>query len=241
MDARIDSNTAATPREGKAVEIQALWYNALRIMQHPARKFNLALAEKYADMADRTRDSFLRDFWNPEKNCLFDVISEGGIDPSLRPNQILAASLDFPMLDEAKSSFVVDAIRSKLLCPYGFRTLSPDDPNYAGKYRGDLAQRNKAYHNGSVWPWLLGPFVTAFFKTKPEAERRQFTQEFLVPFFQKAILDAGLGTISEIYDGDSPHLPNGCISQAWSVAETLRAFVEDALFKRPPFEGKVVM
>jgi predicted glycogen debranching enzyme len=239
MDATVDS-TAVTPREGKAVEIQALWYNALRIVQHLAGKFNSDSAEKYANMADKTRDSFLRKFWNLERNCLFDVITDGQKDSAFRPNQILAASLDFSMLDEAKRSLVVYAVQSKLWCPYGLRTLSPDDPNYVGKYGGDLTQRNRAYHNGTVWPWLLGPFITAFLKTKPEAERRQFAlREFLIPFFQKTILDAGLGTISEIYDGDPPHSPSGCIAQAWSVAEPLRALVEDASFKRPPFEGRV--
>ena len=239
MDATIGS-TAVTPREGEAVEIQALWYNALRITEHLARKLNSDLAEKYISMANKARDSYVREFWNPERNCLFDVITDRKKDSAIRPNQILAVSLDFSILDEAKNSAIVNTVQSKLWCPYGLRTLSPDDVNYVGRYEGDWAQRNKAYHNGTVWPWLLGPFVTAFLKTKPEAESRQFAlRKFLVPFFQKSIFDAGLGTISEIYDGDLPHLPNGCIAQAWSVAEPLRALVESAFFVRPPFEGHV--
>jgi len=239
MDALIGS-TAATPREGKAVEIQALWYNALRIMQHLAEKLNTNLEDKYATMADGAKDNFLREFWNPAKQCLFDVIAEGQKDPALRPNQVLAASLNFPIVDEAKSFLILNAVQSKLWCVYGLRTLSPDEPNYAGRYRGDWAERNRAYHNGTVWPWLLGPFVTAFIKTRPEPETRRIALEkFLVPFFKKTIFDAGLGTVSEVYDGDQPHSPNGCIAQAWSVAEPLRALVEDALFKRPPFEGHI--
>jgi predicted glycogen debranching enzyme len=239
MDAAIDS-IAVTPREGEAVEIQALWYNALRITEHLARKLNSDSAEKYISMANRARDSFVREFWNPERNCLFDVITDMKKDSAIRPNQILAVSLDFSILDEARNSAVVNAVQGKLWCPYGLRTLSPDDVNYVGRYEGDWAQRNRAYHNGTVWPWLLGPFVTAFLKTKPEAESRQFAlREFLIPFFKKTISDAGLGTISEIYDGNLPHLPNGCIAQAWSVAEPLRALVEDAFFMRPPFEERV--
>ncbi len=136
MDATIDS-AAATPREGKAVEIQALWYNAVRITEHLARKFNSDSAEKYASMANKAKDSFLREFWNPERNCLFDVITDMKKDSALRPNQILAVSLDFSMLDEARDSAVVNAVQSKLWCPYGLRTLSLDDTNYVGRYEGD--------------------------------------------------------------------------------------------------------
>jgi predicted glycogen debranching enzyme len=239
MDALIDT-TPVTPREGKAVEIQALWYNALRIMQHLAEKFDINLAEKYATLADKARDSFSIEFWNPARQCLFDVVTNGQKDPALRPNQVLAASLDYPILDEAKSSLVLNVVQSKLWCLYGLRTLSPDEPNYVGRYGGDWAERNRAYHNGAVWPWLLGPFVTAFIKSRPGAEARQLALEkFLVPFFKKAISDAGLGTISEVYDGNPPHSPNGCIAQAWSIAEPLRALIEDIFLNRPPFERRI--
>jgi predicted glycogen debranching enzyme len=241
MDATIN-NVPVTPRAGKAVEIQALWYNALKTMQQLAKRFNQKnFEEKYTQMAEKAGKSFVEKFWNPEKNCLFDVIADGQKDLSLRPNQIFAVSLDFSMLDQAKSEAVVEAVQTKLWCTHGLRTLSTDDARYVGKYAGDWTQRNQAYHNGTVWPWLLGPFVTAFLKTKRhETKWREFAfQKFLLPFFQKTIHQAGLGTVSEIFDGDEPHLPRGCIAQAWSVAEPLRAFIEDILLNRPPFEGKV--
>jgi predicted glycogen debranching enzyme len=241
MDATIN-NTPATPREGKAVEIQALWYNTLKTMQQLAKHFNQKSPEQaYAQMAEKTKESFVEKFWNAEKSCLFDVISDEQKDASLRPNQILAVSLDYSMLDHAKSEAVVNTVRDHLLCEYGLRTLTADDKRYIGKYEGDWKHRNQAYHNGTVWPWLLGPFITAFLRVKKhETKWREFIyQKFLHPFLQKTILQAGLGTISEIFDGDEPHLPRGCIAQAWSVAEPLRAFVEDIWLKRPPFEGKV--
>jgi predicted glycogen debranching enzyme len=241
MDATIN-NVPITGRAGKAVEIQALWYNALKTLQQLAKQFNqTSLEQKYAEMAEKTKKSFLEKFWNPQKNCLFDVISDKEKDSSLRPNQILAVSLSFSMLDQSKSEAIVSLVQDKLWCEYGLRTLSPGDPRYISKYIGDWAQRNRAYHNGTVWPWLLGPFVTAFLKVKKHVpESREFAlQRFLLPFFQKTINHDGLGLINEIYDGGEPHPPRGCIAQAWSVAEPLRAFVEDVMFKRPPFEGKV--
>lgn len=237
MDAAIN-NVPITGRAGKAVEIQALWYNALKTMQQLAKQFNQTnLEQKYVEMAEKAEKSFLEKFWNPQSNCLFDVISDNEKDPSLRPNQILAVSLGFSMLDQSKSEAIVNIIQNKLWCECGLRTLSPDNPCYIGKYTGDWAQRNRAYHNGTVWPWLLGPFVTAFLKVKKHESRwREFAlQKFLLPFFQKTIHHDGLGAINEIYDGDEPHLPCGCIAQAWSVAEPLRAFVEDVTLKFPPF------
>ncbi|MGQ9566287.1 MAG: amylo-alpha-1,6-glucosidase, partial [Candidatus Bathyarchaeales archaeon] len=220
MDATVNNNPV-TPRSGKAVEIQALWYNALRTMQKLAEHFlQKDLEERYAEMAEKTRKSFIDQFWNTKENCLFDVIADGQKDSSIRPNQIITVSLDFSMLVGSKSNAVVDAVQTKLLCEYGLRTMSAADKRYVGRYEGDWTQRNQAYHNGTVWPWLLGPFVTAFLKTKRhEAKWRDFAfQKFLFPFFQKSIAQAGLGTISEIFDGDDPHQPRGCIAQAWSVA-----------------------
>jgi glycogen debranching enzyme len=211
-------------------------------MQSLAKQFNqTSLEQKYAEMAEKTKRSFLEKFWNSRNNYLFDVISDNEKDSSLRPNQILAVSLNFSMLDQPKSEAIISIVQDKLWCEYGLRTLSPDDSRYVGKYVGDWAQRNRAYHNGTVWPWLLGPFVTAFLKVKKhEPESREIAlQRFLQPFFQNTIHHDGLGAINEIYDGDEPRLPRGCIAQAWSVAEPLRAFVEDVMFKRPPFEGKV--
>jgi predicted glycogen debranching enzyme len=232
-----------TPRDGKAVEIQALWYNALKTMRLLAKHFNQGdKAEKYCAMAERARESFSAKFWNPKNGHLFDVVSEGGADSTLRPNQIMAASLDFPILDREKGERVVEAVWKRLWGQYGLKTLPETDPRYIGKYLGDWAHRDSAYHNGTVWAWLLGPFTTAFLKTKNHEERwRKFAfKSFLQPLFREEIHRAGLGTISEIFDGDAPHRPRGCISQAWSVAEPLRAYVEDVAFVRPPHEREVL-
>lgn len=243
MDAALGGQPV-TPREGKAVEIQALWFHALKIMQLLATRFGeIEKAREYLSMAEKTRKSFVEKFWNPEKNCLFDVINDGLRDPSLRPNQIIVVSLDFTMLDSAKARSVVDTVQKRLWGVYGLKTLSDDDPRYKGRYQGDWTHRDSAYHNGTVWPWLLGPFVKAFLKLRNhEAEWRTFAfKNFLQPIFEEEIFRAGLGTVSEIFDGDPPHEPNGCIAQAWSVAEPLRAYVEDILLKRPPYEQQVLI
>lgn len=232
-----------TPRDGKAVEIQALWYNALKIMQQLAHSFSSEdESEMYGRMADRARQSFLEEYWNPRSSCLYDVVKDGNKDDSLRPNQVLAVSLDFTMLDTAKAEQVVETVQKQLLTPYGLRTLASSDPRYVGKYGGDRWHRDKAYHNGTVWPWLLGPFTTAFLKVKGnEARWRSYAFEsFLKPLFTDELYRAGLGSISEVCDGDVPHEPSGCIAQAWSVAEPLRAYFEDVLLKRPTFEQKVL-
>jgi len=232
-----------TPRDGKAVEIQALWYNALKTMQLLAKRFNqLNKAEEYYSMAEKARESFSQKFWNPKNGYLFDVVSEDGADATLRPNQIIATSLDFPILDMGKGERVVEAVRKRLWGRYGLKTLPETDPRYIGKYLGDWTHRDSAYHNGTVWAWLLGPITTAFLKTKNHEERwRKFAfKSFLQPLFREEIYRAGLGTVSEIFDGDKPHLPRGCISQAWSVAELLRVYVEDVAFVRPPHEREVL-
>jgi glycogen debranching enzyme len=241
MDAEVDG-TAITPRAGKAVEIQALWYNTLRTMQLLANRFEeKSLAEKYAAMAAKARTSFNLKFWNTEKNCLFDVIGASA-DASLRPNQIIAVALDFTMLDSAKSEQVVDAVQRELLTPCGLRTLARDDPRYRGVYFGDRRSRDQAYHNGTVWAWLLGPFTTAFLKAKGQSDYwlKYALQTLILPLFTQQITQAGLGTISEVFDGDPPHTPRGCIAQAWSVAEPLRAYVEDVLQIRPEHEKEVL-
>ena len=165
MDGCWVNGTEITPRSGKAVEIQALWYNALRTMELLANKFGEPfLAEKYASMANKTSQSFNEKFWNSEKGCLYDVIESKGADASLRPNQIFAVSLDYTMLDKEKSAKVVDVVNRLLVTPYGLRTLSLDDPKFVGQCFGNRRSRDTAYHNGTIWPWLLGPFVTAFLK-----------------------------------------------------------------------------
>jgi len=242
MDAEVDGR-AITPRAGKAVEIQALWYNTLKVMELLASKFEEeGQAEKYADMAEKAKKSFAEKFWNPEKNCLFDVLSDHGNDASLRPNQILAVALDFTMLDAARNEKIVDFVRRELLTPYGLRTLAKSDPKYIGVYAGDRRSRDEAYHNGTVWPWLLGPFTTAFLKTKEYVDYRleYAWKQLLTPLFTEQVFKRGLGTISEIFDGDPPHTPRGCIAQAWSVAEPLRAYVEDVMQLRPKYEKQVM-
>jgi predicted glycogen debranching enzyme len=232
-----------TPRDGKAVEIQALWYNALKTMQLLAKRFNQAdKAENYEVMAEKARASFSEKFWNTKKGYLSDVVKNGAADSALRPNQIIAASLDFPILDRTKGERVVEAVWKRLWGQYGLKTLPETDPRYIGKYFGDWTQRDSAYHNGTVWAWLLGPFTTAFLKTKNHEESwRKFAfKSFLHPLFREEIHHAGLGTISEIFDGDAPHISRGCISQAWSVAEPLRAYIEDVAFFRPPHEREVL-
>lgn len=242
MDAAINGQPI-TPRGGKAVEVQALWYNALKTMELLANMFREAdEAEKYAQMAEKARKSFVEKFWNPEKNCLFDVVNGYKKDDSLRPNQIIAVALDFTMFDDAKNEKIVDTVHRELLTPYGLRTLARNDPGYMGVYAGDRRSRDKAYHNGTVWPWLLGPFITAFLKTKGYAEyRREYVlKNFLSPLFTEQNFKAGLGVISEIFDGDPPHTPRGCIAQAWSVAEPFRAYVEDVMHIRPKHEREVL-
>jgi len=160
----------------------------------------------------------------------------------LRPNQILAVALDYNMLDVARNQKVVDAVQSELVTPYGLRTLRRSDSRYVGVYSGDRRSRDNAYHNGTVWPWLLGPFITAFLKTKAyvDSGREYALEYFLTPLFAEKIFERGLGTLSEVYDGDPPHVSRGCISQAWSVAEPLRAFVEDVMQIRPRCEIEVL-
>jgi len=242
MDAAVNYQFV-TPREGKAVEIQALWYNALKTMELLATRFNQREeARKYFDMAEKARKSFTEKFWDPKRVFLYDVVPGEQADPSLRPNQVIAVALDFSILDRAIGEKVVETVRRKLWGTYGLKTLPDDNPRYIGEYSGDPNQRGNAYHNGTVWAWLLGPFTTAFLKVKnyDESWRRFAFENFLQPLFREEIFRAGLGTISEIFDGDPPHSPRGCIAQAWSVAEPLRAFIEDVMMKRPPYEQQVL-
>lgn len=242
MDAMI-GDRAVTPRDGKAVEIQALWYNALKTMYLLAKHFNdKTKAEEYAVLAEKAKKSFIKEFWNGERGFLVDVVNGGSKDFSLRPNQVIAVALDFCMLNKEKSKSIIDVVWKRLWGKYGLRTLDRLDPLYIGRYEGDWTQRNRAYHNGTVWAWLTGPFLTGFLKVYDyDKDKREYAFEsFLKPLFTEEVYKAGLGTISEIFDGDEPHMPRGCISQAWSVAEPLRAFVEDVMLKRPFYEKRVL-
>jgi predicted glycogen debranching enzyme len=235
MDAVVEGDMI-TPRAGKAVEIQALWYNTLKIMEFLADKFDeSALARKYSLMAEQTYISFNEKYWNLKLGCLYDVLTPNGPDPALRPNQIFAVSLDYSMLNKETSRRIVDVVNQNLVTPYGLRTLSLDDPKFVGKCMGDRRSRDTAYHNGTIWPWLLGPYITAYLKVNDYSSeaRKQAFEQLILPLFTVGIHKGGLGTISEIYDCDPPNLPRGCIAQAWSVAEPLRAYIEDIMQIKP--------
>jgi glycogen debranching enzyme len=215
MDAKI-GDWVVTPRIGKPVEIQALWYNALRAMQDLARRCDRAAdSDRYREIADRARDCFAPLFWNEAAGCLYDVVDGENRDASIRPNQIFAVSLFHKMLPPDKAKAVVDTVERHLLTPYGLRTLAPGDPRYRGRYEGDPASRDSAYHQGTVWPWLIGPFVDAYLHVYGQAPH-------CLGELQRYAAQEGLGQVPEVFDGDAPHGPGGCIAQAWSVAELLR-------------------
>jgi predicted glycogen debranching enzyme len=232
MDARV-GNRVITPRVGKPVEVQALWYNALRIMQALARAYgDEGRRKQYDEMAAQTQSSFNRLFWNDAAGCLYDVVDGDRRDGTIRPNQIFAVSLPYSMLEPERARGVVDMVARQLLTPYGLRSLAPDDPQYRGHCVGDPGSRDGAYHQGTVWAWLMGPFITAYLNVNGRSpEARQQAAKWLNTF-DAHLHDAGLGQISERFDGDAPHQPRGCIAQGWSVAELLRATVEDVLGRR---------
>jgi predicted glycogen debranching enzyme len=243
MDAVVNG-VPFTPRSGKAVEVQALWYNTLRTLQLLAEKFDEKhIAEDYSNMAEKAKTSFNEKFWDNERNCLYDVIDEfGRPDLSVRPNQIIVGALDFTLINKEKANHIVEFVQRELLTKAGLRTLPPKDPRYQSKYEDGRESRDKAYHSGTVWPWLTGPFVTSYLKAKGYNDYNvKFASEnFIMPLLTEQITRGGLGTISEICDADPPHLPRGCIAQAWSVAEPLRAYIEDVLWVRPEFENVVL-
>ena len=225
MDARI-GDWVVTPRHGKPVEIQALWYNALRVVEHLAGKFGEPGVEKeYEAIANKARTSFNELFWNDEYACLYDVVNGETRDASIRPNQVIAISLANTMVSQERAASVLRVIERDLLTPRGLRTLSPTDPNYIGRYEGGPRSRDGAYHQGTVWPWLMGPYITAYINTFGTEAGGRFASTWLEGF-EPHLYEACLGQVSEIFDGDAPHTPRGCVAQAWSVAELLRAIVE---------------
>jgi predicted glycogen debranching enzyme len=229
MDAKV-GDWVVTPRRGLAVEIQALWYNALCVMKELAAQFDDdANRTRYAEMAAASRMSFNELFWNEEAGCLYDVVNGGERDAAIRPNQIFAVSLPYSMLDLEKAQRVVAVVERDLLTPDGLRSLSPHDPQYRGRYGGDSLSRDGAYHQGTVWAWLMGPFITAYLKVNGRSGESCARAAGWLLNFQEHLSEAGLGQVSEIFDGDAPHTPRGCIAQAWSVAEILRAALEDVL------------
>jgi predicted glycogen debranching enzyme len=231
MDAKV-GDWVVTPRTGKAVEIQALWYNALRVMEGLAEEFgDKANQKQYKTMAASARKSFNEQFWNEQTGCLYDVVNGDERDASIRPNQVLAISLANSMVSKARAKSILRVVERELLTPRGLRTLSPNDSRYIGRYEGDPRSRDGSYHQGTVWPWLMGPYITAYAKTFGEKAGREFATEWLRSF-DDHLTEACLGQVSEIFDGDPPHTPRGCVAQAWSVAELLRAAVENVYAKQ---------
>ncbi|HJX81218.1 MAG TPA: amylo-alpha-1,6-glucosidase, partial [Candidatus Udaeobacter sp.] len=229
MDAKMD-DWVVTPRRGKAVEINALWYNALRLLAGWLQQSGGAASpERYEEQAERARSSFNQRFWYAEGGYLYDVVDcdgqNGTHDVSCRPNQLFAISLDHPVLDQERWESVLDVVENRLVTPVGLRSLAPDNPEYRAIYSGDLRSRDGAYHQGTVWAWLIGPFIDAWLKVHPndKTNARKFLREL-----PKHLGEAGLGTISEVFDANEPHAEGGCIAQAWSVAEVLRCWVKTA-------------
>jgi predicted glycogen debranching enzyme len=234
MDAKVDQ-WVVTPRRGKAVEINALWYNALCVMKHFMDELNYhGDAEFFQEKILKVKKNFNRAFWNDKDKCLFDYIDGDFFSADIRPNQLYAMALPFKVLEEDKYRSVIDVVNKHLLTPRGLRSLSPLHSDYQGKYAGDVRHRDGCYHQGTVWSHLTGVYIDALFATLGEGAHPQ-ASSILKGFFQH-LDEAGLGTISEIFDGDPPHLPGGCFAQAWSVAELIRVASEYGLAelkKRP--------
>ena len=240
MDAK-SGDWVATPRQGRAVEVNALWYNALCVAAELARRFEgpdrVDRSADYAALARSVREAFNRRFWNDEEGCCYDVIvgDEDGAaaDASIRPNQLLAISLPFAVLSPDRHARVVERVRQELLTPAGVRTLAPSDPQYRGRYEGDAHARDRAYHNGPAFPWLLGPMVTAVVRTfgRGPAVLEQ-ARAMLRPSLDRLRGD-GLGHLPELFHGDAPHAPGGATTAPLAVAEILRCYAEDLLGRNP--------
>jgi glycogen debranching enzyme len=228
MDAKV-GDWVVTPRHGKPVEIQALWVRALEVGETLARRFG------EADYADRCRNgrsnaiaSFRNRCWYEQGGYLYDVIDgPEGNDASLRPNQLYAISLVDELVPRDRAQQILRLVEEQLLTPVGLRTLSPQDPRYRGRYEGGVVERDGAYHQGTVWPFLLGPFVTAWMKAFGQSVAARNKAHSFLAGLEAHLHEACLGQVSEVFDAEAPHQPRGCFAQAWSVAEPLRAFIED--------------
>jgi predicted glycogen debranching enzyme len=221
MDAKV-GDWVVTPRRGKPVEINALWYNAVRLLADWRRALDVA-DDELEPLATRTRRSFNERFWFADGGYLYDIVDgEAGDDPSCRPNQILSFSLRYPVLDEPRWAAVLGVVTDRLLTPLGLRTLDPHHANFKPQYFGDLRARDAAYHQGTVWAWLIGPYIDAWLRVHPGRHRQART---LLEAFDGHLSEACIGSISEIFDAMPPHAPRGCIAQAWSVAEVLRCLI----------------
>lgn len=228
MDVRV-GDWVATPRHGKPVEINALWYNALRIMESLCEKFDED-ASAYRTRANQVKESFNAKFWDSSNQCLFDVVDGDEPDDHIRPNQIYAVSLPFSLLPEEQEKAVVALVEKELFVGCGLRSLAPDHPDYHGIYCGALAKRDAAYHQGTAWGFLLGGFFSAYMKVNHHSSSAVENAVHMLEPVRKHLSDSGcIGSISEIFDGDTPHNPRGCYAQAWSVGEVLRCYCEDIL------------
>lgn len=228
MDVRV-GDWVATPRHGKPVEINALWYNALRIMESLCEKFDED-ASVYRTRANQVKESFNAKFWDSANQCLFDVVDGDEPDDHIRPNQIYAVSLPFSLLPEEQEKAVVALVEKELFVGCGLRSLAPDHPDYHGIYCGALAKRDAAYHQGTAWGFLLGGFFSAYMKVNHHSSSAAENAIHMLEPVRKHLSDSGcIGSISEIFDGDAPHNPRGCYAQAWSVGEVLRCYCEDIL------------
>ena len=228
MDVRV-GDWVATPRHGKPVEINALWYNALRIMESLCEKFDED-ASAYRTRANQVKESFNAKFWDSANQCLFDVVDGDEPDDHIRPNQVYAVSLPFSLLPEEQEKAVVALVEKELFVGCGLRSLAPDHPDYHGIYCGALAKRDAAYHQGTAWGFLLGGFFSAYMKVNHHSSSAAENAVRMLEPVRKHLTDSGcIGSISEIFDGDAPHNPRGCYAQAWSVGEVLRCYCEDIL------------
>ena len=228
MDVRV-GDWVATPRHGKPVEINALWYNALRIMESLCEKFDED-ASAYRTRAEQVKESFNAKFWDSANQCLFDVVDGDEPDDHIRPNQVYAVSLPFSLLPEEQEKAVVALVEKELFVGCGLRSLAPDHPDYHGIYCGALAKRDAAYHQGTAWGFLLGGFFSAYMKVNHHSSSAAENAVHMLEPVRKHLTDSGcIGSISEIFDGDAPHNPRGCYAQAWSVGEVLRCYCEDIL------------
>ncbi|GIW23151.1 MAG: glycogen debranching protein [Candidatus Sericytochromatia bacterium] len=229
MDAKLKEDIF-TQRGGKPVEVNILWFNALKIMELLSQRYNEDYLI-YKELSLKVKNSIVKKYWNEEYNCLYDNINiDGSFDNSIRPNQIFAISLPFNIFDRDKETLILKTIEEHLLTPYGLRTLSPKDKKYIGKYEGNVFQRDSAYHNGTVWAWLIGPFITSFMKIYNDKEK---ALQLIKPLIEHFNNDYGIANIAEIFDGDFPHKPKGCIAQAWSIAELIRCIYEDIYSLKP--------
>ncbi len=225
MDACLDGKSVI-PRYGYLVEINALWYNAVAFMEELALRFNDPISEKATELKKRIADSYTSTFFNEEKGYLADYVRDGMQNLQVRPNQVLAISLPYSAVSDDIAVRVLAVVIEQLFTPVGLRTLSPEDPDYCGVYDGGTYSRDRAYHNGTVWPWLIGPLGDALFKLNNNKSKAKKQVKTIVDGFAEIINEAGIGSIAEICDGDFPHTSRGCIAQAWSVAEVRRLLLK---------------